>query len=295
MNAEFQITAGTHYQSLGILHEARGDQPGSLAALNSEIKKMKFNPIIYGSQKTHLNINPDEESVHYWANKNQQSVENTLSFYDGTKVQIETALIANGLDTDILQEGLLCPNHNSTIEGALALAEHPGRNNKILSDFVLNPNGSGEIFIVAEHHGPFSHDLSYFKMGQGPYYMIEKPYHLGYFETIQSLDELTSNTVQLFNNGHHSEISVAAVAKKDLTKGGLIKNSIGSFEFRGIALRSSEHPNHVPIGLLKDFELKRNIEAGETITFKDINLPETLASKAWKQIQKNHQTKKSIS
>jgi predicted homoserine dehydrogenase-like protein len=125
--------------------------------------------------------------------------------------------------------------------------------------------------------------------------MIEKPYHLGYFETIQSLDELTSNTVQLFNNGHHSEISVAAVAKKDLTKGGLIKNSIGSFEFRGIALRSSEHPNHVPIGLLKDFELKRNIEAGETITFKDINLPETLASKAWKQIQKNHQTKKSIS
>ncbi|MCJ7523307.1 MAG: NAD(P)-dependent oxidoreductase, partial [Dehalococcoidia bacterium] len=58
----------------------------------------------------------------------------------------------------------------------------------------------------------------------------------------------------------------------------------GSFDVRGIAVRIADNPNHVPIGLLMNAVVNRRIEPGQQISFDDVELPESLALRAWQII-----------
>jgi predicted homoserine dehydrogenase-like protein len=55
---------------------------------------------------------------------------------------------------------------------------------------------------------------------------------------------------------------------------------------RGIAVNIKENKNHVPIGLLEDITLSRDVKAGERITFDDIVMPNNRAVEIWKEIIK---------
>ena len=57
------------------------------------------------------------------------------------------------------------------------------------------------------------------------------------------------------------------------------------FDVRGIAVKIKEHKGHVPIGLMKDVIIKRPVARGAELTFDDIELPDSLAVKAWKSIE----------
>ena len=45
--------------------------------------------------------------MEYWGKRSNLSLQMVTSFTDGTKVQFEQALVANGLGGDIVQTGLL--------------------------------------------------------------------------------------------------------------------------------------------------------------------------------------------
>src|SRR5699024_6632784 len=85
----------------------------------------------------------------------------------------------------------------------------------------------------------------------------------------------------LLNNGEHPTISVAAIAKRTIQAGEEITKGIGSFQVRGEAIHISKKPNHVPIGLLVNAVMKNEVEAGQMITFDDVELPNSLALTAW--------------
>jgi predicted homoserine dehydrogenase-like protein len=52
---------------------------------------------------------------------------------------------------------------------------------------------------------------------------------------------------------------------------------------RGETLKILENPNHIPIGLISNAVISRNVEPGQLITFDDIEIPESLALKAWNE------------
>lgn len=282
MNAEFQIVAGSYFNERGLLTESEGDQPGSLAVLDQEIRSMGFEPLVYGSQKGFLNHDPDLATMRYWSSHSGQRLDKTVSFTDGTKVQIESALVANGLGGNIIKQGLLGPTCRSSEAGAMELATHAEKLKQVISDFVLQDHGHGEVFIVATHSDQTQAALSYYKLGSGPFYYIEKPYHLGHFEIIKSIERALQTKTVLLNNGKEPRISVAAIAKQKLKPGTLLKQGIGSFELRGMAINIKDHPQHIPISLLNNCEIQRAIEPGQMIMRGDIALPDSLASKAWK-------------
>ena len=87
-------------------------------------------------------------------------------------------------------------------------------------------------------------------------------------------------------NSNSPKISVAAIAKRDLNPGDKIKKGIGSFDVRGIAVKIKDHKGHVPIGLMKDAIIKRLVVAGTELTFDDVELPDSLALRAWQSIEK---------
>lgn len=285
MDAEFHVTTGSYFVGKGVLSEAEGDQPGSLAALNENAIGMGFRPFVYGNVKTYLNLNPTPEDMHYWAKRNGISLDQVTNFTDGTKLQVEQVLVANGLGADIAVEGLLGPQTVDMNSGALILAQFAHENNKVISDYVVARELSGGVFIVAEHNADQADALRHYKMGDGPNYIIPHGYHLCHLEIPKTMRRMWRGGPTLLDNSSSPRFSVGAIAKKALEPGTRITKGMGSFELRGSAIRIMDHPAHVPIGLIFNAVIRRQIEPGQVLTFDDVELPESLALNIWGKIR----------
>lgn len=292
MDAEFHVTTGSYFVDRGLLTEAEGDQPGCLAALRENILQMGFRPLVYGNIKRFLNHNPTPEEMHFWARKQGITLPQVTAFTDGTKVQIEQALVANGLGADIAVRGMLGIPSPDVEAGARMLADGARRLGHPISDYVLSPGAPAGVFIAAEHDEYQRDYLQYLKLGDGPYYVLLQPFHLCHLEIQKTIRRVLFEQRILLNNTAYPRISVAAVAKRRLAKGTRIERGIGSFEVRGEAIRILDEPDHVPIGLLANAVLTRDVDAGELIHFDDVELPDTLALHAWQTVLKRVRLKK---
>ncbi|MEX2513739.1 MAG: NAD(P)-dependent oxidoreductase [Cyclobacteriaceae bacterium] len=294
MDADTQVVTGSWLSKRGIITEANGDQPGCLAALNKEILEMGFSPLVYGNIKGYLNKTPSLEDMIYWAQKQGYSLNSVTSFTDGTKLQIEQALIANGLGLDIAKQGMIGYETTDFEKGAFALGEVAQNMDKVLSDYIISKESPPGVFITATHHEDLAPELKTYKMGEGPFYLLYKPMHLCFFEVPGSILNLVNRKEILLDNSPNPRVSVAAIAKKDLYAGSIIDKGIGGMEVRGEAVKIKNSNNHVPIGLLSKVELKRNMDAGEIITFEDINIPDSLALDAWRETVRGNRGEKQL-
>ena len=286
MNSEFHVTVGSYFVDKGLVTEAEGDQPGVLAALHEEAIAMGFKPLVYGNIKGFLNHNPTLEDMTYWGNKSGISLDMVTSFTDGTKVQIEQTLVANGFGATIAKDGLIGLKNDDSMDGGSILAQEAKRLGEPISDYLLSPKLPAGVFLTVEHSAHQKEGLRYYKMGEGPFYTLDKPYHLCHLEIFKTIDRVLAGGGVLLDNSTHPTISTTTIAKRDLLPGEIIEKGIGSFDVRGIAVKIKEHKNHVPIGLMKNVVIKRAVKAGDEITFDDVELPESLAVKVWKNIEK---------
>ncbi|MCU0638078.1 MAG: hypothetical protein MUE87_05620 [Methanothrix sp.] len=284
MNAELQITTGSYLAAKGFITEAEGDQPGCLAALREEVIQMGLSPLVYGNLKNFLNHNPTLNEMRFWAQKSGNSVENITSFTDGTKVQIEQALVANGLGAAIIKQELCGLAIDDVEAGAVELAKEAKAIGMPVSDYILSPKIPPGVFVTAECEPCHKVYLRYYKMGEGPFYTFIRNYHLCHFEAMKTIDRVLGGGEVLINNSVRPRISVAALAKRDLPAGYLIKRGIGSFDLRGVAVNIKDQPDHVPIGLIQNAKVTKNIRAGEMISFELASVPDSLALQCWEKI-----------
>lgn len=281
MGAEFHVTVGSYFCSRGVLTEAEGDQPGSIAALHEEAVSMGFEPLVYGNIKGFLNHNPSEKDMVYWAGRNGISVPQVTSFTDGTKLQIEQALVANGLKADIVQPGMLGLEGLPLDDAGLILGQEAKMLGNSISDYVLNPKLPAGVFITAEHPTERPEVLRYLKLGDGPYYTLLRPYHLCHLEMPRTIRRVLDGRGPLLNNSPTPRVNVVAIAKKDLPAGHRIGTAIGGSEFRGEAMRYTQCEDAPPIGLLTGARLKHSVAAGQIVSASDVDIPDSLAKKAW--------------
>jgi len=286
MNSEFHVTVGSYFVDKGLVTEAEGDQPGVLAQLHEEAISMGFKPLVYGNIKGFLNENPTSDDMEYWGNKSGISLDMVTSFTDGTKVQIEQTLVANGLGATIAKDGLIALKDDDLLHGGSILSEKAKELGEPISDYLLSPKLPAGVFVAAEHNINQKEGLRYYKMGEGPYYVLEKPYHLCHLEIFKTIARVLRGGGVLLDNSTMPTISTATIAKRDLKVGEKIQKGIGSFDVRGIAVKIKEHKNHIPIGLMKNVILKKDVLAGNELTFDDIDIPASLALTIWKDIEK---------
>lgn len=286
MNSEFHVTVGSYFIDKGLVTEAEGDQPGVLAMLHEEAIAMGFKPLVYGNIKGFLNHDPTLEDMQYWGKRSGISLDMVTSFTDGTKVNIEQALVANGLHASIVQDGLVGLLDDDMKHGGDILAEKAKELGYPISDYLLSPKLPAGVFLAVKHNENQKDALRYYKMGDGPYYILERTFHLCHLEMMKTVDRVLGGGGVLLDNSTDPTISVTTIAKRDLKPGETIKKGIGSFDVRGIAVKIKEHKGHVPIGLMKDAVIKRPVSAGSELTFEDVELPESLAVQAWKSIEK---------
>lgn len=288
INAELQVTTGSYLSGKGFLTEAEGDQPGSLAALREEAVQMGFRPLVYGNMKGYLNHNPSLEDMAYWSRRQGISIEQTTSFTDGTKVQIEQVVVGNGFGATITRrglEGLASTDLNVSGNVLGLIADGVGQP---IVDYLL-PNGysAGGVFLVCRHDEMQARAIEYFKLGPGPYYVLTRPFHLCSLEVGKTVRRVLAGGGVLLNNSVSPTLGVAAIAKREMQAGEMIGRGIGGFDVRGEAVKLADQLDHVPIGLLRNTILKRAVEPGQLITFDDIEVqPSRVLDIVFQQQQK---------
>lgn len=285
MNPELHITTGSYLQTQGFLSEAQGTLSSALALLHDEALQMGFEPIAYGGVQNTLKHRPSREDMVYLSRLQGQSLAKTVATMDGTRIQTELALAANGLGADIPENGLTAlkrPNIFDT-DHMVEMARNLGRP---ITDFIVSPGATPGAFVLAHQtaHERFPNYTPYQRLrtkGDSAYVLL-RAHQLGGLEIAKSLEPLLNDLRKpLLSNGPTPRISVAAVAKRPLDVDTILPNGSGSFEVRGVCIRTADHPIHVPIGLLPKARLKRKIEPGQMISFEDIELPETRALSMW--------------
>ncbi|MEL6186360.1 MAG: NAD(P)-dependent oxidoreductase [Myxococcota bacterium] len=289
MNSEFHVTTGSFFHGKGFVTEAQGDQPGATAQMHDDAVGMGFTPLAYVNIKGFLNPNPPKEDMIYWSERQKLSLPEVISFTDGTKLQIEQALCANGLGADIAQEGLIGGKREDIFDTD-HLVEAARKLGRPISDYVVAPGAPPGVFVLADHPAydrlPFYGPYQKLRTKGDSAYLILRAYHLCGLEVAKSLrDVLMGKREVLLTNGPEPRVSLAAVAKRKLEVGETLHRAIGCFEVRGACVRTAEHPNHIPIGLLDGATLKRAVEPEQKLTFDDVDVPPSRALEIWNTLR----------
>ena len=106
-------------------------------------------------------------------------------------------------------------------------------------------------------------------------------YHLCHLEIPKTIREVINGGDVLLDNSSKPTTSVVAIAKTELKAGQRIQQALGSFEVRGEAILIKDLPDHLPIGLMRGAVVKHTIAPGQLLSISDVELPDTLALKAW--------------
>lgn len=280
LNAEFHVTTGSYFVRKGAyVTDADGDQPGCLARLKQEVEGMGFVPCAYVNIKGFINLNPERKDMEYWSDQQGIRLEQVVSFTDGTKLQIEQAFVANGLGATIPPDGMFGARVESLndLDFLIKASEEAGMP---ISDFVLCKGAPPGVLIVAKSKeadrlGNYIVGPLRTKEKQG--YILLRPYHLCHLEALNTLRRVVLGEPMLINNSEKPHLTVAAVAKRKMLPGEVIVRGAGGFDVRGVAVQLQSHQKAVPICLLQNTKIIRNIEPGQIVQFEDVELSDTKA------------------
>lgn len=287
MNAEIDCLLGPYLAWLAdrygvVVTSDAGDQHGVLARMIDEALLWGFEIVVAGNIKGFLDRRATPASMVEEARIRSLSPHMCSAYTDGTKLCVEMAITANAHDLTLLRRGMSGPRLQDVrrVLGALDLDRAASLGGVV--DYILGAEPGGGVFLVVRSEQPEQHGyLRYYKLGEGPYYLLYRPYHLCHIETpVAVASAALAGRPLLVQRARNTE--VIAVAKSDIRKGRSIERGIGSDILYG-TLESSEvarGTGAVPICLLdqeqgEHWTMRRDVPAGQTVTWDDVAAPES--------------------
>lgn len=258
-------------RAAGVIYTiADGDQPGVLFRLKQEVEGMGFQPTAYLNCKRHLDVHQNPDTGAGYAARDTTSAHMTTSFGDGTKMQVEQAVVANATGTVPDTRGM--HGIESTVATAAvdipAVLTAPGR-----VDFTLMGDFGSGVGIVARHANPDLHRqaMGFYKMGPGPDYFFFRPYHLVHLEIPLTIAELILDNEPLITIDQPHLAEVVAIAKKDLAAGEKL-DCIGGFSAYGHIDTAAGAVGHLPVGLVEYATVTSPVRQDDAIPLASVSL-----------------------
>ncbi len=207
------------------------------------------------------------------------------SYTDGTKLQTEQVLVANGLGARLVRQGMI-GGAMEDLAGLDYLADAARALGAPISDYIVHSKVKGVLILADNAVADLCPAYSAFakiRTREGRAYSLLKPYYLVHLEAARTLREVVAGRPPLITNSRRPVATIAAVAKRRLDKGLLIETGLGGFDLRGEAVEIAGLESAVPITLLDGARLTRRLEPGEIVTEADVELPETLAHRLYRE------------
>jgi len=287
-NSEVDLLLGTWLHSVAeekgaLITSDAGDQPGVIVRMMEEIRLWGFDIKMAGNIKGFLNRHATAEDIDKWAKLYNLNPSMCVAFTDGTKVNIEMALIANATGLRPWCRGMEGPTAGHESE-ALEKFDFTRYGDGGAVDYVLGAQPGGGVFVVGYCDVPLQRAyMKYYKQGEGPYYVFYRPYHLCHIETPRAIAGLCLFGRKVMAPDFGGATDVAAFAKTDLKKGTQFRLAMGSDLFYGMidTNEALEREGAVPVALLEAPEgnavtLDRDVARDEVIRFEDVEIPESV-------------------
>jgi predicted homoserine dehydrogenase-like protein len=209
------------------------------------------------------------------------------SFVDGSKAMIEMAALANTTGLNVSTRGMHGPESSvPTLHKTVALREDGGVLDRPgVVDYCTGPVAPG-VFVVVRTDDPYvNHELTYLKLGDGPYFSLYRPYHLASIEAPLTVYQMVLDRTPSMV-AEHWTAEVAAWTKRDL-KAGEVVEGIGGSMVAGMIDDSGDFAADglVPIGVVAGARLTRDVAAGSLLTYADVELDETSTIVSLRRLQ----------
>ncbi|MCD4670439.1 MAG: NAD(P)-dependent oxidoreductase [Actinomycetia bacterium] len=282
-NVEADTTIGPLLKKMadnaGIVYTlAAGDEPAAAKELFDMADALGLEVIAAGKGKNNpLDREANPDTLAEYAARKGASARMMTSFVDGTKSMVEMACLSNatGLVPDV--RGMHGASVNvSELAGRYSLKEDGGiLSRKGVVEFAIGDVAPGVFLVYTSHLKIIRDELKYLLFGDGPNYLLYRPYHLTSIEAPLSVARayfLGEPTIVPMA-GLISE--VVTYGKKDLKAGELL-DGIGAYATYGMIehYEIAREENLLPMGLSEGCRLKNNIQKGQPITYNDVELVE---------------------
>ncbi len=252
---------------------ADGDQPGVLFRLRQQVEAMGFEVTVLLNCKRHLDVHQNPESGAAYAARDTTSDHMTTAFGDGTKMQVEQAVVANatGLTPDVRgMHGIESTVATAAIDIPAALSG-PGK-----VDFTLGGDFGAGVGVIGRHPRPDLHEraMRFYKMGDGPEYFFFRPYHLVHLEIPMTIAELILDGEPLATIDRPHVAEVVAMAKRDLVPGEKL-DCIGGFTAYGHIDTAERAAGFLPVGLVEYATMRDAVPVDEPIPLGAVTLDDS--------------------
>jgi predicted homoserine dehydrogenase-like protein len=280
VNTELDSTLGPvlkmHADAAGVtITNTDGDEPGVAMNLVRYLKSIGLKPVATGNLKGMVDLYRTPETQRDFAAKYSMNPKVVTSFADGTKLSMESAVLANATGFKVGKRGMYgfpC-DHVNEIINQLPMDQLLAGG---LVDYALGaaPH-TGAFVVVHEVHPIRQSHLGYFKMGEGPLYVFYTPYHLPHLQIAGTIARAVLQGDATVSPIAGPVCSVAAVAKKDLEAGEVL-DGVGGFATYGSIENTGTFNAEalLPMGLSEGGRVIRDIRKDEPIRCADVELPE---------------------
>lgn len=278
MNSEIDLIFGPYFKKLAeendvVYTSVEGDQYGVIQHLINEVELWGLQIVMAGNIKGYLDRYSNPTKIIPEADKRNLDYKMATSYTDGTKLGIEMALVANANGYSVLEPGMYGPpaDHVKNVFDLFDIGAQFEENGPFV-DYVIGAQPGGGVFIIGRCDNPYQKSmLSYYKMGEGPFYLFYRPYHLCHIEAMESVARAYLDKESLLQPNFGFQTNVFAYAKKDLKKGQTL-DGIGGYTSYGVIENCSDKSNNgLPLCLADNLTLSRSVAKDEKIRFSDVN------------------------
>ncbi len=280
MNAEADLIFGPFLMQRarenGVVYTScDGDQPAVMKRLIDDLQLWGFDLVMAGNIKGFLDRDANPTTIIPEADKRMLDYRMCASYTDGTKLNIEMALVANALGLSVATPGMSGPRANH-VRDVLHLFDLDAlwQDHRAVVDYVLGCEPKGGVFAVGYCDNAYQRSmLDWFppEMGDGPFYVFYRPYHLCHIEAMTTVAMAFLDGQALLQPSYGFQTNVYAYAKRDLRRGDKL-DGIGGYACYSLIenCAANESDPGLPICLAEDVTLKRDVAKNEKIFLRDV-------------------------
>lgn len=283
MNAEIDLIFGPYLLDLAEKEEVvytscDGDQHTVIKHLIDDIQLWGLELVMAGNIKGFLDRYANPETIASEADKRNLDYRMCASYTDGTKLNIEMALVANATNLSTLTPGMNGPRARNIRDVFHHFDFHAlWKSGQPWVDYLLGAEPNGGVFVVGYCNNEYQKEmLQYYKMGDGPFYLFYRPYHLCHVEAITCIAEAFLDGHSFLKPTFGFRTNVYSYAKRTLHKGEELDGIGGYTSYGLIENRAANDSNPgLPICLADKVKLKRDVAKDEKILLDDVDYDST--------------------
>ena len=260
-----------------------GDEPGVAMTLLRYLRTLGLRPVAAGNIKGMVDHYRTPETQVGFAQKYDQDVRKVTSFADSTKLSMETTVVANATGFHVGRRGMYGPACTYVRELSTLLPAEQMLETGLVDYSVGAMPLTGAWVIVHEESPLKKAQLSYYRLGDGPFFVFYTPFHLPHIQIPSTIGRAVIHRDATVAPLAGPVCEVLTIAKRDL-KAGEKLDGVGGFCSYGLIdnRATARAVNALPIGLSEGCILKRDIAKDDVVSFNDVDSPSgRLVEKLW--------------